>query len=40
VGWPGFLGDPWKGLARGAILLLSLWLVLAWLYRRRIFIRI
>ena len=40
VGWPGFLGDPWKGLARGAILLLSLWLVLAWLYRRRIFIRV
>lgn len=38
--WPGFLAEPWKGLARGAVLLSCLWLVLAWLYRRRLFIRL
>jgi predicted acyltransferase len=34
------LGEPYEPLLRGAAVLLILWLILFWMYRRRIFLRI
>ncbi len=33
-------GDPYRGLFHGACILLVIWLMLLWLYRKKIFIRI
>jgi predicted acyltransferase len=33
-------GEPWEPLVRGAAVLLVYWLMLVWMYRRRIFVRI
>lgn len=33
-------GDPYRGLFQGACVLLIIWLMLLWLYRKKIFIRI
>jgi predicted acyltransferase len=33
-------GEPYRGLVQGACVLLIVWLMLLWLYRKRIFIRI
>jgi heparan-alpha-glucosaminide N-acetyltransferase len=34
------LGEPYAGLLHGAAVLLVLWLILFWMYRRRLFLRI
>lgn len=38
--WLHALGDPYAPLLEGAAVLLTLWLILLWMYRRRIFLRI
>lgn len=38
--WPRILGDAFQPMTRGAAVLLVLWLVLYWMYRRKIFLRI
>ena len=35
-----FLGSGLEPLVRGAVVLLMYWLILLWMYRRRIFLRI
>jgi len=34
------LGDPYEPLVRGTLVLLALWLILFWMYRRRLFLKI
>ena len=36
----GIFGDPYKPLVRGTLILLVMWLLLLWMYRRKIFLRI
>jgi predicted acyltransferase len=33
-------GEPYETLARGGVILLVYWLILFWMYRRRVFLRI
>ncbi len=33
-------GEAWEPVLLGAAILLTMWLILFWLYRRRIFVRI
>jgi predicted acyltransferase len=33
-------GDPYQSLVRGIFVLASMWLILLWMYRRKIFVRI
>ena len=33
-------GDPYRQLFRGGLVLLVMWLILFWMYRRKIFLRI
>jgi hypothetical protein len=34
------LGEPYESLARGALVLLVLWWILFWMYRRKLFLKI
>ncbi|MCL4177559.1 MAG: DUF5009 domain-containing protein [Verrucomicrobia bacterium] len=34
------LGEPYESLVRGALILLVLWLILFWMYRRKLFLKI
>jgi hypothetical protein len=34
------LGEPYEPLLHGAVVLLILWLILFWMYRRKLFLRI
>jgi predicted acyltransferase len=40
AGFFKFLGEPFEPLLQGAAVLLGYWLVLLWMYRRRIFLRV
>jgi len=39
-GWPKMFGDTFEPLTSGAAVLLGLWLILYWMYRRKLFLRI
>ena len=39
-GWFAILGAPFEPVLRGAAVLVVFWLILYWMYRRRIFLRI
>jgi heparan-alpha-glucosaminide N-acetyltransferase len=34
------LGSPYESLVRGTLVLLVLWLILLWMYRRKLFLKI
>lgn len=36
----GFAGEPFRGLLQGGMVLLVMWLILCWMYRRDIFLKI
>jgi len=36
----GVLGNPYEPLLEGAAVLLVLWLILFWMYRRKLFLKI
>jgi predicted acyltransferase len=36
----GIFGEPYRALFHGAMLLFVMWLLLLWMYRRKIFLRI